>query len=178
MYAQKWHLVLINILGGIAVLGSYIYGFLSQPDAAKILWGGIPESLRPFYTTGMLLAAAGYFAFTYFIFFRLTPRDTHVYNRLGVRIFNILYSAILIPSALWLPLTFLAAEQASAGLLWVVRIVLAIVGLASVGLLLALLSVKPHQSSWAYKIAIIGSVFFCIQTAILDAIIWGSLVRV
>jgi hypothetical protein len=77
-----------------------------------------------------------------------------------------------------MPLTFLAAEQASAGLLWVVRVVLAIVGLASVGLLLALLSVKPHQSSWAYKIAIIGSVFFCIQTAILDAIIWGSLVRV
>jgi hypothetical protein len=76
-----------------------------------------------------------------------------------------------------MPLTLLTVEQASTGLLWVVRIVLAIVGLASLGLLLALSTIKPPQSSWAYKMAIIGAAFFCVQTAILDAIIWGSLFR-
>jgi hypothetical protein len=177
MHAQKWLMMFINIIGGLAVLGSYIYGFLSQPNAAKILWGGVPQSVRPFYTAGMLLAAAGYFAFTYFILFRLAPSDTRVFNRFGFGAFNTLYSAILFPSALWLPLTFLAAEQASTDLLWTVRTVLVVVGLASLGLLLALLSVRPPQSSWAYKMAITGSVFFCVQTALLDATIWGSLFR-
>ena len=124
MRAEKWLMVFINLTGGAAVLGSYAHGLLTHPGAGEVLWGGVPQSVRPFYTAGMFLAAAGYFAFTYFILFRLDPRDTRVYGRFGFNVFNALYAAILIPSALWMPLTFLAVEQSSLWLLWIVRVVL------------------------------------------------------
>jgi hypothetical protein len=178
MHAQKWLMVFINLLGGGAVLGGYVQGFLAHPDAAEVLWGGVPQAIRPFYTVGMFLAAAGYFAFTYFILFRLNPEETRVYGRFGYGAFNAIYTAILFPSALWMPLTFLAVENSSQALLWAVRIVLAVVGLASLGLLLALLTVKPHRPLWAVRLAIVGCAFFCIQTALLDAVIWGSLFRI
>src|SRR5512135_2386275 len=112
MHPKKRLLLLINLLGGFAVLGSYAVG-LTHPNATQILWGGVPEVIRPFYTAGMLAAAAGYFAFTYFIFFRLNPSDTRVAGRFGFGLFSVLYTAVLIPSALWMPLTFLAVEQSS-----------------------------------------------------------------
>ena len=177
MHPKKWLMILINLFGGTAVLGSYAHGLLTHPGAGEVLWGGVPNSIRPFYTAGMLLAATGYFAFTGFILFRLGPRDTRVCSRFGFGVFNALYAAILFPSALWMPLTFLAAEQSSLGLLWTVRVVLAAAGFASLGLLLSLLNTEPRQPLWAYWIAVVGCVGFCIQTVILDAIVWGAWFR-
>lgn len=172
MYAKKWPLMLIILIGGVSVLGSYVFGSLNHPDAAQILWGGVPESIRSLYTVNMFLAAAGYFLFTFFILFRLHPVETKVTDRWGFGVFNVLYAAILIPSALWLPLTFWAVERSSLVLLWGARLVLGVVGAGSLGLFFALLKVKPHQPGWDYRLALVGSVFFCIQTVILDAIIW------
>ena len=177
MNAKKWLMIVINVIGGFAVLGSYIYGILSHPEAGRMLWGGVPQMIRPFYTVGMLLAATGYFAFTYFILFRLDPVQTRVANRFGFGVFNVLYATILIPSALWMPLTFLTVELSSQVLLWTVRIVLVVVGTASLGLFFALLKVRPRQPLWAHRIALVGIVGFCIQTAILDAILWGTFFR-
>ena len=174
MHGKKWLMIIINVFGGTAVLGSYGYGFLTHPGAAQILWGGVPQSIRPFYTAGMFLAAIGYFAFTYFVLFRLNPKNTQVFHRYGFGVFNALYALILVPSALWMPLTFLTVEQSSLVLFWIVRIVLAVVGFSSIGLLIALLNVEPRQPLWAHKIAIFGALGFCTQTAILDAIIWVS----
>ena len=172
MPAKKLLLLFINISGGIAVLGSYAQGVLTHPGAGQILWGGLPLGIRPFYTASMFLATAGYFAFTYLILFRLHPNDTLVANRFGFGVFNLLYAAILIPSALWMPFTFLAVEGSSQALLWVVRMVLAAVAAASLGLLFALIKVNPRPTRWAYRMAIVGSLFFCFQTVVLDAILW------
>jgi hypothetical protein len=177
MHAKKWLMIVINLIGGIAVLGSYVYGILTHPNAGQILWGGVPQRIRPFYTAGMLLAATGYFAFTYFILFRLNPNHTQVTSRFGFGVFNALYATILIPSALWMPLTFLAIEQFNLALLWTVRMVLVVVGAASVGLFFALLKVKHRQPLWVYQMALVGSVGFCIQTVILDAVLWGAFFR-
>ncbi len=81
MSAKKWLMLFINLLGGGGVIGSYIWGFLTHPNAGQALWGGVPDSIRPFYTAGMFLAATGYFAFTYFILFRLNPDETRVFSR-------------------------------------------------------------------------------------------------
>jgi len=178
MSPKKWLMVFINFFGGIAVLGSYAIGLLTHPGSGEVVWGGVPQSIQPFYTAGMFLAAIGYFAFTYFILLRLNPMEASIDNRFGFGLFNALYAGILIPSALWMPLTFLAVEHSSPGLLWIVRIDLAAVGICSLGLLFTLLNVKPRRPQWAYWISVGGCVFFCIQTVILDAILWGSLFRV
>jgi hypothetical protein len=172
MNTKKWLMLFINLLGGGAVIGSYIWGFLTHSNAGQALWGGVPDSIRSFYTAGMVLAATGYFAFTYFILFRLYPNETRVFNRFPFGLFNVLYAAILIPSALWMPLTLFALEGPSLGFVWAVRIVLSMVGLASVALLLALLNVEPRLPRWAHRLAVAGCVGFCLQTTILDAIVW------
>jgi hypothetical protein len=143
-----------------------------------VLWGGVPENIRPFYTANMFVAAAGYFAFVFFTLFRLSPTEARVFGRFGFGLFNFIYAAILLPSALWMPLSLLAVETASPALVWVVRLVLAVVALASLGLFISLLVVKPAQPRWAQTLAVIGSIAFCVQTVLLDAIIWGALFSV
>jgi len=172
MHPSKKSLILINVLGGLAVLGSYAWGFLTYPNAGDLLWGDVPEYLRPIYTLSMFLAAAGYFAFSTYIL-HLSPGDTVIQNQPGYRVFMLLFAGILIPSAFWLPLTVLAAEQNSQALVWLVRLDLALVAIASLGLFLSLLMVSPRKTVWYHRLAILGCVFFCFQTVILDAIVWA-----
>ena len=175
MHAKKWLMLLINLLGGAAVLGSYVWGFRTYPGASEALWGGVPENIRPYITANMLLAAAGYFAFIYFTLFRLDPTHSRVSGRFGFGLFNLLYAAVLLPSALWMPVSILAIEQDSQAYVWLARLVLAVVALASLGMLIALLKVEPARPRWAQRLAVIGSIPFCIQTVLFDAILWGAL---
>ena len=178
MHPLKRVMLAINVLGGMAVLGSYAWGFRTHANASEILWGGVPGAIRPLYTAGMFLAAAGYFAFTYFILFRLPPDETKVAGRYGFDLFNVLYAIILFASAHWMPLTFAAIEAHSLPLAWFVRLILAIVAAASLGLLAALLRVEPKRPLWAQRLAGIGAAAFCAQTAVLDALVWSAFFHV
>lgn len=172
MHPSKVSLLLINVLGGLAVLGSYAWGFLSYPNAGNILWGGVPDNLRSLYTISMFLAAAGYFVFSTYIL-HLSPEDTMIQNQPGYRVFMFAFAGILIPSALWLPLTVLAVGQTNQALVWLVRLDLALVALASIGMFISLLMVKPRKTFWYHRLAILGCVLFCFQTVVLDAIVWA-----
>jgi hypothetical protein len=171
---QKWVMLGINLVGGGAVIGSYVLELSSHPGSGSSLWGGVPEAIRPLYTISMLLAAAGYFAFTSFILLRARPGETRIANRFGFGLFNGLYAGILVPSALWMPLTYRMMANPS-GILWLaIRLTLAAVAVCSLGMLGALLRLRPRQPSWAYGIAVAGCIAFCIQTALLDAVIWSA----
>ncbi len=174
MHPQKRIMAWLNVLGGTAVLGSYVHGIATNPETSGEVWGGVPEAIRPLYTVCMFLAAAGYFAFTSFIFFRLDPDRTRIGGRFGFGLFNVLYAAILVPSPLWMPLTFAMLEAPSAALWWAVRIDLAVVGLGSLGLVAALLAVQPRSPALAHRLAVIGSLPFFFQTAVLDALVWPA----
>jgi hypothetical protein len=163
----------INLFGGIAVLGSYAYCLMSYPAQAGDFWGGVPDGLRSLYTVNMFLAAAGYFAFTYFLMYRLKPTASSA-GSFGHGTFNALYALILIPSALWMPLTFAMLESPSDGLWWTIRLTLAAVGIGSLGLVAGLVAVRPRSPSVAHKLAIAGTLAFSFQTAILDALVWPA----
>ncbi|MGH0031959.1 MAG: hypothetical protein ACQGVC_19385 [Myxococcota bacterium] len=174
MHPQKRAFLWINLVGGLAVLGSYVHGLVSNPETRGQLWGGVPEALAPLYTVNMFLAAGGYFLFTYFVFLRLDPDRVRVFGRTGFGAFNAIYAAILVASALWLPLTFAMIESPS-GLTWfAVRAVLTTTGVASVALLVAILRVSPHEAPLARRLAVVGCVPFVVQTALLDAIVWPA----
>lgn len=173
MISRRRTMASINLFGGIAVLGSYAYCLLSYPAQAGDFWGGVPDGLRPVYTANMFLAAAGYFAFTFFLLYRLKSTNG-ASAHLGLRTFNALYALILIPSALWMPLTLAMLEAPSDGLWWAIRLTLAAVGIGSLGLLVGLIAVRPSTASLAYKLAVAGSVAFCFQTAVLDAVVWPA----
>jgi hypothetical protein len=172
MHPQKRNFLVINVLGGLAVLGSYAHGLLTQPEAGEAMWGGVPLSTRPLYTVSMLLAAAGYFAYAYYLLFRLDPESVRLGRRFGFGLFNGLILSILAFSAAWMPLT-LAMIARPSWLLWLaIRLTLVVVGLASVGLFAALLALRPSKPTAAYWLAIAGSLTFSFQTAVLDAVVW------
>jgi hypothetical protein len=175
MHPQKRTLVGIVLLGGAAVLVSYAYSLGLAPATQASLWGGVPARLLPIYVPSMALAAVGYFAFTYYLLFAVDPERLRIAGRFRYGLFQGLYLMILVPSALWLPLTSTMVQQPSS-LLWLgIRGVLALVGLGSVGLLLALSMLPPRQPARAYWLAVAGSVAFCFQTALLDMFVWTAL---
>jgi hypothetical protein len=173
-WRSKAALVMLNAIGGAAVLGSYVHGIASNPMTRGDVWGGIPGPLEPVYTISMLCAAAGYFPFTYYILARVDPLRVRIFDRFGYGLFHVLYACVLFFSALWMPLTFAMLESPSVPLWYAIRITLAIVGLASLGILAALLTLRPRESGSAHKAAVIGSIAFCIQTTLLDALVWPA----
>jgi hypothetical protein len=165
------------VAGGAAVLGSYAHGLASNPLTRGEVWGGVPEPLQPLYTASMLLAAAGYFAFTYFVLFRLDPLRTRVAGRFGYGAFHVLYALILVPSALWMPLTFAMLASPSAATWAAIRVTLALVGIASLGLVAAVATARPVASGGGRAVralAVTGSLAFAFQTAVLDAVVWTA----
>ena len=173
-HPKKMGLAAIVLLGGAAVLASYAYILAIDPATRDSLWGGVPSALLPGYTASMVLAAVGYFAFTYFLFFHVDPDRAQIAGRFRYSLFHGLYLLILGPSALWLPLTSAMVQQPSSTLWLGIRLVLALVGLGSAVLLLALLSLRPRQPLTAYWLAVAGSVAFFIQTAVLDLFVWTA----
>jgi len=164
MPIQKLILLIINIGGGGAVLGSYIIGLAGKTNGSAALWGGTPANVKPFYSASMLLAALSYFVFLYFIFFKLSPEVVN---------FNILYLifiGILLPSILWMPLTNLYVTAPGAGVWLGIRLVLILVGLFSIALTWFLM--RLGGSGTAYGLAVGGSVYLAFHTLVLDAILW------
>ena len=177
MTTQHIILLIINIIGGAAVIGSYIFGLSAQSGGTNILWGGVPSNIRPVYTVSMILSALGYFAFLYYIFFRLDPAQTSIVGISGFTLFYVIFLLILIPSALWMPLTNVYVGNPSTGIWIWVRTVLALVGLASIALVLALITLQGKVPGASYWLAVIGSGYFAFHTAILDAVIWAALFK-
>jgi len=174
MHPDKKSLLWLNVIGGLAVLGSYAHGIATHPESRGALWGGVPAALQPAYSLSMLTATAGYFAYSFFVFFRLDPSRTRIAGRFGYRGFHLLYALILVPSALWMPLAF-AMIESPGPLLWLaVRGVLGLTAIGSLGLLAALVLVEPRPRGPAWPIAILGALAFCIQTVLFDALVWPA----
>lgn len=173
MSGQPWNLAILNFIGGICVLSSYVYGIRAGNAAA--LWGGVPESWRGFYTVSMLTAAAGYFPFTWF-FLRCVDYDRAQVAGVSAYAFVALsYALILLPSSLWLPLTAHMVRSPSDTLWWMIRADLFLVAIGSLGLVLAAATVQPATSQAMRVAALIGLAFFCLQTVVLDALIWPAM---
>jgi len=171
MTTAKIILLVVNIIGGMAVIGSYVLGLSGKTDGTNALWGGMPLSVRPVYTISMIISALGYFAFLHFILFRLNPASFN---------FNILYLiflGILVPSAFWMPLTNAFVANPGTALWIIIRLVLAIVGLSSCALAGVLISLHTRETGFAYWLAVAGSVYFAFHTAILDMILWPIFFR-
>jgi hypothetical protein len=145
------------------VLGSYAYGFAHWPDAVSAMWGGVPDAIRPLYTSSMFVAAAGYLGFTALFFLRPEP-PPRVNSRYGL---------VLVGSALWMPATKLHLDGALP-FAWVWLDLLG-VAVGSLGLLGAVAALAPRPAGWLRTLALAGAAGFCVQTVLLDAIVWPLL---
>ncbi len=171
MHPSRRSLVLLNVVGGAAVLGSYAFMLATHPGVGDALWGGVPRAWVPLYTASMLTATAGYFGFAHHLFLRVDPLVTR-FGRLPFAALHVIFALILLPSAAWMPLTFAYLATPSAELFLVVRGVLALVGLGSLALVVALLRMQPRGPRVSWGFAVAGSVLFVFQTGVLDAVVW------
>ena len=172
MDRRKLWLWVVNVVGGIAVLGSYALGIGGHDNAGDIIWGRVPVELKPLYNVSMLGAAVGYFPFTLLVAFKLDPERTRIAGRFGYGLFPWLYAVILVPSAAWMPLTFAHAAEPSAGLWWAIRAVLWLVGAGSIAMVWALWKLDERPEGAVYPAAILGALAFTFQTGLLDAFVW------
>lgn len=167
--AQRRALLTLIGIGGVAVLGSYALVF--DPAVQAGIWGGVPESLKGFYTLNMLMAAASFFPATLLLGFKTDMKDFKGQTGLSFQTLLGAYAAILMPSAAWLPLTaFYIQEETS--LLWLlIRIDLLLVGFGATAVAYALIrrAAKGPALAWG---AVVFFFFFWLQTMVLDAIIW------
>lgn len=167
-------MVVLNLIGGVAVLGSYAWGLLSFPETRGQIWGGIPDDMRSLYTTSMLTAAGGYFFFTGFLLFQVDPDELEKQGPFRFALINGSYLLVLAPSAFWLPLTF--AMISTPGLfLWVmIRLVLTLTAIGSLGLLYAVLRLRRNGPPLFFALALLGILAFNLQTTVLDALVWTA----
>lgn len=164
----------INLIGGIAVLASYGYGLSAHPETRSLVWGGVPDWMRPFYVASMVAATIGYFPLTSYLWLAVDPERVHVAGRYGYGAVSIAYAVILVGSASWMPLTFRMIDEPQR-LLWLtICLVLAAVGLAAVAVLALVTSIEPTERGWWHRFACLGALAFCAQTLVLDATIWPA----
>ncbi|MDD5604411.1 MAG: hypothetical protein RBR99_05705 [Dehalococcoidales bacterium] len=175
MNIQQVGLLVLMVIGGIAVLGSYVFGVKNQAGGTSLLWGGIPQAIRPVYTVSMLVAATGYFFVIYHVLFNLQPSAVKIFESLDYNVFFVVLALILIPSALWMPLTSVYVKSRSTTLKFSIRIVLAVVGIASIAMAWALITLQPQSEGVFRYLAIYGSIYFAFHTAVLDGVVWSVL---
>lgn len=169
---QRRALLLLIAMGGSTVLASYVLAFVLEPEIRTGLWGGIPEGgMRDFYTVNMFIAAASFFPMTYALGFA-TPAS-ELKARTGIGFIGMLgaYAAILMASALWLPLTALYLGKPIGILWWLIRIDLLIVG-AGASVLFYMLIRRALGGPALIWLAAVLFFFFWLQTAVLDALVW------
>jgi hypothetical protein len=172
MGSQSAAFISLNLCGGVAVLASYAVSIIGWPEASAKLWGQLPETMIPYYTANMFVAAFGYFLFTWRAL-RCSSAGGHrfVAGR-GFGVVLASYAATLIASALWMPLSLYALLHEAQAMYWLILVDLAVVAAGSLGILACMLTMSPAGSRRQRVASIVGACMFCSQTVLLDFVIW------
>jgi hypothetical protein len=177
MHPQKKKWLAINVVGGIAVLGSYAHGLITHPQTRDLLWGDMPGPLQDIYGVTMWLATAGYLVFMYQVLFRFDAAEVRAGRHSGIGVINACCAAVVFASALWMPLTFAYLAQPSTALWVLIRADLIVVGIGAVGLIVTLFTLSPRPTGWAGVVTVVALLLFALQTAFLDPFVWPLFFR-
>jgi hypothetical protein len=174
MHPQKKQWLAINVLGGIAVLGSYAHGLITHPQTRGLLWGDMPAPLQDVYGVTMWLATAGYLVFMYYVLFRVEAAEVRVGKRFGLGVINACCAAVVVGSAMWMPLTFVYLDDPSSALWFLIRADLIVVGVGAIGLIVSLFNLSARPTGPAGVVIIVALLLFALQTAFLDPFVWPA----
>lgn len=170
--APQHTFAIVNIIGGIAVLGSYAITLMLYTDQRSDFWGGINTSQQRIFVWSMLFAALGYLLFFNWVTFRLESglltEGSSLHSQLPVALCGI----FLFFSMLWMPTTSVFLQTGN-NLWWYLAV--AILWVVSISLLLLLLIVLANQwgnRSWFSVLGMAGLMYLVIHCTIFDAIIW------
>jgi len=158
----------LNIVGGIAVLGSYLLGFVNHRSEMAGMWGGVESSWRPIYGISMLAAAFGYLAMVSYV-----QRNGSQFSKGTWIAIYVSLLMILLPSALWMSTTLLYIANPSATGWLMVKLVLLMVAAGGLALLATIWRSSTAVSGGSLW-AVVGLLLFAFHTTVLDGIIWTA----
>lgn len=163
--------LIVNVVGGVLVLGGYVAGFTLFSEAKETMWGGINSSQRPIFQISMVLAAVGYLVFCYTAMFKFGDNWSNL-SDIDALIIIILCASFLGTAALWLPLGLWYQETG-------VKIVYGLMVLALWVTALSLLTVTVilafrtmEISNTMRIVSCLGVGYITFHCLIFDAIIW------
>ena len=153
---------LVNLVGGLAVLGSYCVGLYLYPDQRTALWGGVVGNWKTLFTTSMFFAAAGYLVFCY----TMTISDgANESSFLGKYTFIILAAAFLFSASVWMPATLQYLDTKNE-IWWITAASLTCMGLAFH------FTEFPNENLFQNSVTLIGIIWVTFHCLVFDAIIW------
>ena len=161
---------LVNLAGGIAVLGSYIVGLYLYPDFRNTLWGGISGSTKTLFTVSMIFAAAGYLCFCYSMAISEAANKS---SFLGQHTFAVLAAFFLISASVWMPAA-LKYLSTSDNLWWIISVISLWITAISLCLLTVSFGLSKYENigTIQFAFALAGISWITIHCLLFDAIIW------
>ena len=165
-------LLLVNIIGGVAVLSSYALCIILFPDTREVLWGEISGGLKNFFVISMLIAAVGYIS--YLSITLINPDLGQFRNTLflGPNTISILSSLFLISATLWMPASVIYIKNPSL-LMWLIMVFSLWITALSILTIFVLSLNSSFESKQVFKIiSSIGLFYISFHCLILDGIIW------
>ena len=164
--------LLINVIGGISVLGSYFICLAFYPEFRTSLWGGVDGSLRKLFTASMLPAAIGYLVFFYFMVFKLDTgsfENQTFWRQHGPSMICLIF---LTASTVWMPATisYLTTSNQS---WWLIAVASLWISAVSLIVLIPVIYWGTITVSPLYKyLGILGLLYITFHCTVLDALIW------
>ena len=118
--------LVVNFIGGSAVLGGYLICLYVFPTQREMLWGNVQGEWRFAFTVSMIIAAVGYLAFSYGILFKSNSTEFSSIFLDTKHVISILCMIFLISAASWMPATITYLKTSN--LTWWIIPVMLIVG--------------------------------------------------
>ena len=167
--------LIVNLVGGSAVLGGYLICLYMFPDQRETLWGAVQGGWRSVFAVSMLIAAAGYLAFLYVILFKSNPVEFSSRFLDTKHAISIICMIFLISAATWMPAT-IAYLKTSNSIWWIISVTsLWVTAISLFATTVVVISSPLAIPAMFYRIlAISGISYITFHCLVLDAIIWVS----
>ena len=174
MTSHQTVFLIINMIGGIAVLGSYVIGLGMFPEYREALWGGVKGNLKTGITISMLFAAVGYLAFCYISLFQNGLEDFNKSDWFNGHTVSVLVALFLISATFWMPSAIAYLKFSDTYWLIICVVSLWITAISLLALLgIVMTSDVTTIAPVSHYIAIIGIGLITFHCLVFDAIIWA-----
>ena len=167
---------LVNLIGGLLVLTSYVWGIINFPFHRNLLWGDIGSNLKKIIISSMFTGAIGYL-FTFVWFWKIIDSNTFYFgSNFGYNQIILLYSIFLGVSTLWMPFTIKSVISKNILHIYSAKLILLTVAIISIIILYSIMTSQYFQKDLIpYKnYAIFSWILLSIHTIIFDSIIWSK----
>ncbi|MBH50753.1 MAG: hypothetical protein VYA83_05305 [Candidatus Neomarinimicrobiota bacterium] len=166
--------LIINIIGGIAVLGGYVVALINHPDTRGELWGGVPENLRFWITSFMFVSAFGYCLAMYYLIFQDGLSLDFFWGKLNANYMKGLLIIFLLTAACWIHTTFSYLETGNQVLWTFVQIELWLTGISIFLMMIGLATASGINNNFLHSSSVIGLLIISFHCLALDAMLWIS----